>query len=85
MDKQPSNVNFWDELEKWLELPPEDEPHDDLATNGGSFGSTKKPKSAWKSIPETESKCMAMSIAGEICVDRRPLEAYADGDTKVWV
>ena len=79
MDNQQGNVNFWDELEKWLELPPEDEPHGNSATNIGGLGSTEKPNSAWKSILETESKCMAMNIAGKICMGRQPLDAYADG------
>ena len=77
MDNQPSN--FWDDLEKWFKLPAGDEPHGDSATNIGGLGSTDKPKIAWKSIPETESECMAMSIAGKICMGRQPLDAYADG------
>ena len=66
MDNQPSNVNFWDELGKWLELPPEDELHGDSATNGGGSGSRGKPMDSRRSTPETESKCMAVRIASKI-------------------
>ena len=63
MDSQPSNVKFWDELGKWV---PEDEPHGDLATNGGGLGSIGKPMDPQKPTPETESKRMAIRIASKI-------------------
>jgi len=66
MDNQPSNVNFYDDVEKWLELPTQDEPYDESATNGGDFESTEEHDYAWESIPGTESKRMAIRITGEL-------------------
>jgi hypothetical protein len=66
MNNQPSNGNFWDDMQKWLELRTPDEPRGESAMNGWGSGSTEKPDDACKSTPETESKCMAIRIAGEI-------------------
>jgi len=69
MDKQPSNVNFYDDMDKWLELPTQDEPRGESATNGGVFGgfeSTEENEYAWEPIPGRESECMAIRIAGEL-------------------
>ena len=66
MDNQPSDVNMWDELGKWLELSLEAEPHGDSATNGGGLGSKGKPVDSRKSTPEIESKCMAIRNASKV-------------------
>jgi len=66
MDSQPSNVNFYDNMEKWLELPTQDEPRSESATNGGGFEATEEQKYGWESIPGTESECMAIRITGEL-------------------
>ena len=62
MDNQPSNVKFYDDMEKWLELPTQDEPHGGSATNGGGFESTGEHENPWESIPGTESKYIAIRI-----------------------
>ena len=66
MDNYPSNVNFWDDLEKWLELPAHDPPLGELATNDGNYGPSENPRSAYQPKPETESECMVIRIVGEI-------------------
>jgi len=66
MDNQPSNVNFYDDMEKWLELPTQDEPRGESATNGGGFESTEEHEFAGESIPGTESKRMAIRSTGEL-------------------
>ena len=66
MVNHPSNVNFWDDLAKWLELPAHDEPLGGLTTNGGDSGSTEKLTNACQPNPETESECMAICVVGEI-------------------
>ena len=71
MYKRPSNVNPWDELDKWVNLPPQDEPRGEPGTNGGDSGSIDQPRDVRKVIPEFESKCTAINIAGEILAARR--------------
>ena len=66
MDNQPNNVNFYDDMEKWLELPTQDEPRSKSAANGGGFEATEEQKYAWESIPGTESERMAIRITGEL-------------------
>ena len=60
MVNQPSNVNQWDELDKWVGFLPQDGPHGELGTNGGGPGLTNTLWDAWKPILESESKCMAI-------------------------
>ena len=60
MDDQPSNVNQWDELDKWVRFPPQDGPPGDLGTDSGEYGLTDQLGDAWKSVLESESKCMAV-------------------------
>ena len=72
MEKQPIDVNLWDELDKWMEFPRQDEPHGESGTNGGDYGSIDQPRDVRKVIPESERKCMAIIIiAGEILAARR--------------
>ena len=68
MDNHPSNANFWDDLEKWLELPAHDPPLDELAANDGVWWPTEKPRNAYQPKPETESECMVIRIVGEIAL-----------------
>ena len=57
MDDQPSNIIQWDKL---AGFPPQDGPHGELGTDGGEYGLTDQLGDAWKSILESESKCMAV-------------------------
>jgi len=66
MDNQPNDVNFYDDMEKWLELPTQDGPRGESATNGGDFESTEEHEYPWEPIPGTESKRMAIRITGEL-------------------
>ena len=66
MENQSNNVNFWDDMEKWLETHTHDEPLGDLATNSGDYGSTEKPRDACQPKSETDSECMAIRIVDEI-------------------
>ena len=70
MDNQSNNIDFCEDLEKWLRLPMQDEPLGELATNGGGFESIEKPSNVWQLEPETESECMAIRIVGETWVAR---------------
>ena len=63
MDDQPNNSG--DEVEQWVNFAAYDEPGDAPESNGGGCGSTGEPRRAWIFIPETESKCIPISIAGE--------------------
>lgn len=74
MDNQASNVNFFDDLEKWLDLSNYARPLGKSPTVDGDFGSKEKPRDAWQPKPETESKCMAVRIVDEMWLARRPLE-----------
>ena len=66
MDTHAGNANLWDEWDKWLIFPTQDEPHGRSDTNAGGSGSTDQPKNARKFKPETESNCMRTNIAGKI-------------------
>jgi len=66
MDNQPSNGSSYDEIAKLLGLRSQDGPRGESAANGGGFESTEEHEYAWGSIPGTEGKCMAISIAGEL-------------------
>ena len=66
MDNQPSNVNFYDNLGEWLELPANGEPLGQLATNGWDGWLTENPRDPCQSKPETESEYLAIRVLGEI-------------------
>lgn len=78
MSDQPNN--HWDEWGKLVEAAAQDEPHCAPERNSGDWGPTEVSSSAWEFLPETESKCMAINITGEIWVARGPLETHADGN-----
>lgn len=64
MSDEPNNLS--DKWEKWVDFWAYDELLDEPERNGGGCGSAGESNSAWGFIPETESKCMAINIAGEI-------------------
>ena len=71
MDGQPSNGNpcdECDECDEWLVFLTQDKPCGELETNGGDSGSVDKSRDTCQFIPETESKCVAISITCEIWV-----------------
>lgn len=57
------NANPWDEWDKWLDFPTQDEPQNASETNVVGSGSADQSRNACKFIPETESKCMPTNIA----------------------
>ena len=76
MDNQPSNVNQWDEsdelseLDKWVRFLSQDGPHDELGTNSGGYWLTDSFWDAWKSIMESEGKCMAIISSNILAAPR---------------
>ena len=66
MDNYPSDVDFSDDLEKWFEFPAHHSPLGELATNGGDWWSTEKPKNAYQPHSDTQSECMIIGVVGEI-------------------
>lgn len=65
MENQSSDVSFWDDLEKWLELPAHDEPLGELATNGGLWVD-REVQECMQPKTETENECMVIHMVGEI-------------------
>jgi len=66
MDNQPTNVNPWNEWDKWLDFSTQEEPQGESETNVGNFASTVQPRNDWEFIPEIESKWMAINDASEL-------------------
>ena len=75
--------NLWDEWDKWVDFAAQDELLGEPERIDGDCGLIGEASNAWKFIPETEGKCMAISIAGEIWVACGQLAAHADGDNNV--
>ena len=68
MAAQPSNGTPRGEWDEWLVFSTQEKPRGELETNGGNSGSVDKPMDTCGFKPETESKCVAISITCEIWV-----------------